>query len=79
MDIVSSIASISRPSLNPNCQLPKLGDRSNFNTHKTCWKCCINNERPTEQKQQLLDRTTVKNKGKLILTEIFPSVQKHNI
>ena len=23
--------------------------------------------------------TTVKNKGKLILTEIFPSVQKHDI
>jgi hypothetical protein len=25
----------------------------------------------------LLDGTTVENKGKLILTEIFPSVQKH--
>ena len=36
--------------LNPNCQLPKLGDRRNSNTHKTCWKCCINNERPTEKK-----------------------------
>ena len=59
--------------------LPKPGDTSNFNTHKTCWKCCINNERPTGQKQQLLDGRTVENKGKLILTEIFPSVQKHDI
>ena len=33
------------------CQLPKSGDRSNFNTHKTCWKCSYNNERPTGQKQ----------------------------
>ena len=22
-----------------------------FNTHKTCWKCCYNNESPTRQKQ----------------------------
>ena len=27
----------------------------------------------------LLDGRTMENKGKLILTEIFPSVQKHNI
>ena len=27
----------------------------------------------------LFDGTTVENKGKLILTEIFPSVQKHDI
>ena len=27
----------------------------------------------------ILDRMTVENKGKLILTEIFPSVQKHVI
>ena len=27
----------------------------------------------------ILDGTTVKNKDKLILTEIFPSVQKHDI
>ena len=40
-------------------------DRSNFNTHKTCLKCCINNERPTGQKQQLLDGRTVENKDKL--------------
>ena len=50
-----------------NCLLPKPGDRSNFNTHKTCWKCCINNERLTGQKQKLLDGWTVENKGKLIL------------
>ena len=59
-------------------QLPKPGDRSNFNTHKTYWKC-YDNERPTGQKQELLDGRTVENKGKLILTEIFPSVQKHDI
>ena len=29
--------------------------------------------------QYILDGTTVENKGKLILTEIFPSVQKHDI
>ena len=34
---------------------------------------------PTGQKQQLLDGRMVENKGKLILTEIFPSVQKHDI
>ena len=27
----------------------------------------------------ILDRTTVENKGKLILTEISPSMQKHDI
>ena len=27
----------------------------------------------------ILDRTTVENKSKLFLTEIFPSVQKHDI
>ena len=27
----------------------------------------------------ILDGTTVENKGKLILTEIFPSVQKHPV
>ena len=27
----------------------------------------------------IIDETTVKNKGKLILTEIFPSVKKHDI
>ena len=29
--------------------------------------------------EQLFDGETVENKGKLILTEIFPSVQKHDI
>ena len=33
-------------------------------------ECCYNNERPTEQKQQLLDGRTVENKNKLFLTEI---------
>jgi hypothetical protein len=36
-------------------------------------------KRPTGQKQLLFDGRTVENKGKLILTEIFPSVQKHDI
>ena len=54
-------------------KLPKPEDRSNFNPHKTRWKCCINNERPTWQKQQLLDGRTVENKGKLILTAIYLS------
>ena len=70
---------LASPTPTVNCQLPKPGDRSNFNTHKTSWKCCNNNERPTGQKQQLLDGRTVEYKGKLILTEIFPLVQKHDI
>ena len=36
--------------LNSNCQLPKSGDRRNFNSYNNCWKCCINNERPTGKK-----------------------------
>ena len=31
------------------------------------------------QKHTKFDGMTVENKGKLILTEIFPSVQKHDI
>ena len=36
---------------------------------------------PTKEEHQnlLLDGRTVHNKGKLILTEIFPSVQEHDI
>ena len=30
------VSVLSCPDLNSNCQLPKPGDRSNFNTHKTC-------------------------------------------
>ena len=36
--------------LNSNCQLPKPGDRRNFNTYKTLLKCRINNERSTRKK-----------------------------
>ena len=36
------------------------------------------NEKPTGQKR-LFDGKTVENKGKLILSEIFPSKQKHDI
>ena len=48
-------------------------------TSVSCLKCCYKNERPTGQKQQPLDGRTVENKGKLILTEMFPCVQKHDI
>ena len=44
------------------CQLPKPGDRRNVNTHKTCWKCCNNNERPTGRNTKLLDGMTVENR-----------------
>ena len=37
-----------------------------YRFQKTRSKCCINNERPTGQKQQLLDGRTVENKGKLL-------------
>ena len=33
---------------------------------------------PIGHEQQLFDGKTVENKGKLILTENFPSVQKHD-
>ena len=53
--------------------------RRNFNTHKTSWKCCINNERPTGQKQ-LLGGRTVENKGKLILIDFSWAIfQSSNI
>ena len=39
------------------------------------FKSIDNKERPTGQKQQLLDGRAVENKGKTNLTEIFPSVQ----
>ena len=32
-----------------------------------------------DRKKQMFDGRTVENKGKLFLTEIFPSVQKHDI
>ena len=64
--------------LNSNCQLPKPGDRGNFNTHKTCWECRNNDERPTEKKNTNIewDDGEKSNKGKLILTEIFQSVHE---
>jgi hypothetical protein len=30
--------------------MTKPGDRSKFNSHNTCCKCCINNEKPSEKK-----------------------------
>jgi hypothetical protein len=37
---------------------PKLGDRRNINTHKTCWKCIIE-KGLQERNTQLLDETMV--------------------
>ena len=34
---------------------------------------------PQDRNINILAGTTVENKGKLIITEIFPSVQKHDI
>ena len=65
--------------LNSNCQLAKPGDRRNFNTLKTCLKCCVNDERPTGKKNttdEWDDGGKIGNKNKLILTEIFPSVHE---
>ena len=42
--------------LNFNCQMPKPGDRRNY---KACWKCRVNDERPTGKKTQLVSGTTV--------------------
>ena len=61
------------------CLLPKPGDRSNFNTHKTCWKCCYNNERPTGQKQRLFDGRTVENKGKIIVVVLCILILHYNM
>ena len=46
--------------LNSNCQLSKLGDRNKFNTHNNCWKCCIDNERPTGKKHTSVGWDNVK-------------------
>ena len=51
---------------NKNCQLPKPGDRSNFNIHKICLKCCYSNERPTGQKHTYIRWDDGGNKGKTI-------------
>ena len=40
---------------------------------------CYNNERPKGQKHIYIRWDDGGKKGKLILTEIFPSVQKHDI
>ena len=53
-----------------------------FPPYKTCWKCRINEERPTGKENPSIewdDGGKIGNKNKLILTEIFPSVQKHDI
>ena len=39
----------------------------------------IFHRRPSYYNNIIIAGTTVENKGKLILTEIFPSVQKHDI
>ena len=60
--------------LNSNCQLPKSGDRKNFNTHKTCRKCCYNNERLQDRNNLLLDGRTMESKGKLIHFVVPPEI-----
>ena len=51
--------------------------------HKTIANIYINKEclkhKLTPTYAYIIAGTTVENKGKLILTEIFPSVQKHDI
>ena len=69
-DVVQAVDPVIRvPNILAQNWVTKPRDRSNFNTHNTCWKCCINNDRPTGQKQQIFDGKTVKNKGKLILMD----------
>ena len=54
--------------LNSNCQLPKPGDRINFNTLKISR---INDERPTGNKNAIIewdDGGKISNNNKLILT-----------
>ena len=45
--------------------------------HKTIANIYFNKEQ--DRNINIIAGTTVENKGKLILTEIFPSVQKHDI
>ena len=51
--------------LNSNCQLHKPGDRRNY---KNCWKCRVNDERPTGKKTTS-EWNDVGKIGKIILTE----------
>ena len=50
----------------------KTGDRRNFNTHKTCWKC-INDERPTEKKHTTVGWDDSGNIGKIIISYLNPT------
>ena len=52
--------------LNSNCQLPKPGDKRNFNTHKTCWKCLITDERPTGKNRTTFGWDDSEKIGKII-------------
>ena len=53
------------------------GDRSDFNTHKPVDDVVIATKCLQDRNTNIIAGTTVENKGKLILTEIFPSVQEH--
>ena len=57
--------------LNSNWQLPKPGNRRNFNTHKTCWKYGINDKRLTGKKH-----TTFGWDDGEKICQIFPSVHE---
>ena len=62
-------------------ELEKRQDRNIYLFFKV--HCCENEWRlvniTTDNTTDTLDGTTVESKGKLIITEIFPSVQKHDI
>ena len=53
--------------LNSNCQLPKPGDRSDFTTPTKPVDNVITTKGLQDRNINILDGTTVENKGKLIL------------
>ena len=62
-------------------KLPKSGDRTEVTSTPTrpVENVVITTKGLQDRNNLLLDGRTVEIKGKLILTEIFPSVQKHDI
>ena len=64
----------------PNLTLDKVNFSKVFNIKLGSVRFCyVSFLSLNKQKQQLLDGRTVENKSKLILIEIFPLVQKHDI
>ena len=64
-----------RPVENVVCQLPKPGDRSTSTSTRPVENVVLTTKGLNDRNNLLLDGRMVENKGKLILTEIFPSVQ----